>query len=346
MSLTRRGKVLTILLVLALIITIPVIAGYFYLRSIGVYGSSSPGEKVALVIPKGSSAGAVGEILEDQNVIESALGFRIVAYLEGGFEEIQAGRYTMAQGLNARDAFDALLDQGPEKEEEFTVTFPEGSWLKDFARILARESDLSEERFLEIVTDGTVTSPLLPDDVEMLEGLLFPSTYQVGLKETEQDVAEKLVNEFQARLDSVGFSDVEALGVTQYEGVTIASMVEAEAKVDSERAKIARVIYNRLEEGMMLGIDATVSYALGEHKTSLTETDLAVESPYNTRLVAGLPPTPIGAAGEESLDATAHPADGTWLYYVVSDCEGHHAFSESYDEFLQNKALYQSLECS
>jgi UPF0755 protein len=345
-SLTRRGKVVTILVVLLLIITIPVIAGYFYLRSIGVYGSSSPGPEVTFVIPKGSSAGAVGEILEEENVIKSALGFRIAAYLEGGFEDIQAGRYTIAQGLSAGDAFNALLDSGPEKEEEFTVTFPEGSWLKDFARILARESDLSEERFLEIVTDGTVTSPLLPDDVEMLEGLLFPSTYQVGLKETEQDVAEKLVTEFQDRLDAVGFSDVEALGVTQYEAVTIASMVEAEAKVDSERAKIARVIYNRLEEGMMLGIDATVSYALGEHKTSLTEEDLAVESPYNTRLVAGLPPTPIGAAGEESLAATAHPADGTWLYYVVSDCEGHHAFSESYDEFLQNKALYQTLECS
>ncbi|MEA2499452.1 MAG: hypothetical protein QOH26_1857 [Actinomycetota bacterium] len=345
MSLTRRGKIVTAITLVVLLVGVPLVGGYLYLRSIGVYGSSSPGETVEVVIPKGSSAGTVGDVLEQSGVIKSSRGFRIAAFLNGGFEKVQAGRYQLATGLSAGDALDRLIAQGPEEEESFTVTFPEGSWLTDFARILARESDLDEERFLEIVTDGTVTSPLLPGDVETLEGLLFPSTYQVGLKETEEDVAEKLVREFEAQLDEVGFSDVEEQGVSRYEGVTIASMVEAEAKVDEERAKIARVIFNRLEEGMMLGIDATVSYALGEHKTSLTQSDLEVESPYNTRLVTGLPPTPIGAPGAEALDATAHPATGDWLYYVVSDCEGHHAFSESYDEFLQNKARYQSLEC-
>lgn len=346
MSLTRRGKILTLLLVLVLLLSLPALAGTLYLRSIGVYGSSSPGDTVVVLIPKGSSAGEVGDILDEKGVIRSALGFRIRAYLDGGFEDIQAGRYEIAQGLTAADALNALIDQGPQAEDSVTVTFPEGSWLKDFATILGRETDLKERRFLKLVTDGGVTSPLLPDDVKILEGLLFPSTYEIGSKEDERAVAQKLVAEMEDQLDAAHFSDVEDLGVSRYEGLTIASMVEAEAKVDSDRAKIARVIYNRLEEGMMLGIDATVSYALGEHKTSLTETDLAVDSPYNTRLVAGLPPTPIGAPGAASLKATAHPADGAWLYYVVSDCEGHHAFSESNDEFLSNKALYQGLDCS
>ncbi|MCA1705015.1 MAG: endolytic transglycosylase MltG, partial [Actinobacteria bacterium] len=317
-----------------------------YLRSIGVYGTSSPGPKVTVVIPKGSSAGTVGEILEGKNVVRSELGFRIAAYLDGGFEEIQAGRYQIAQGLTAKDALQAMLDEGPEEEDFATVTFPEGSWLTDFARILGRETDLSEEKFYKLVSTAQVESPSLPDGVTTLEGLLFPSTYEIGDKEDEADVAEKLVLEFEDQLDAVGFSDVEEQNVSQYEGVIIASMVEAEAKIDADRAKIARVIYNRLAIDMALGIDATVSYALGEHKTSLTESDLAVDSPYNTRLVAGLPPTPIGAPGAASLDATAHPATGDWLYYVVSDCDGHHAFSESYQGFLDNKALYRGLDCS
>jgi UPF0755 protein len=108
---------------------------------------------------------------------------------------------------------------------------------------------------------------------------------------------------------------------------------------------VARVIYNRLADGIPLGIDATILYALGEHKEELTATDLAIDSPYNTREVAGLPPTPIGAPGLESLEAALHPADGEWLYYVLADCDGHHAFSASYDDFLANKAKYQSLEC-
>jgi UPF0755 protein len=345
MSLTRRGKVLSLLLVLLFLLAIPVAGGYFYMRSIGVYGNSSPGPKVAVVIPKGSSAGGVGDILAQKGVIRSSLGFRIRAYLDGGFEKIQAGRYELPQGLTAKDALTTLIDQGPIAEDFTTVTFPEGSWLKDFASILGHDTKLSSKRFYRAVTDGTVSSPLLPGGTKTLEGLLFPSTYEIGAKENEVDVANKLVAEFQNRLKQVHFSDVQQQGVSQYEGVIVASMVEAEAKVDADRPKIARVIYNRLDAGMPLGIDATISYALGEHKTSLTVSDLAVDSPYNTRLVAGLPPTPIGAPGAASLDATAHPATGSWLYYVVSDCQGHHAFSESYQEFLQNKALYQGLDC-
>jgi UPF0755 protein len=175
---------------------------------------------------------------------------------------------------------------------------------------------------------------------------LFPSTYQVIRKDDEAEVAQRLVDQM---VDEVRKLDFEAkassLGVTPYEALIVASMIEAEAKAPGDRDKIARVIYKRLEEGMQLGIDATVLYALGEHKGTLTNEDLAVDSPYNTRRVTGLPPTPIGAPGTNSLDAAVNPADGDWLYYVVSDCDGHHAFSESYDEFLQDKAAYQGLEC-
>ena len=108
---------------------------------------------------------------------------------------------------------------------------------------------------------------------------------------------------------------------------------------------IARVIYNRIAANDLLGIDATVYYALGEHKPTLTSEDLAIESPYNTRKNAGIPPTPIGASGAASLRAAARPADGDWYYYVLNDCEGHHAFSVTAEEFAQDRSTYEALVC-
>jgi UPF0755 protein len=289
-------------------------------------------------------AQAVGQLLADKGIIKSALGWKISLYLDGGAEDIQAGKYQLRTGLTPKDALAALL-ANPPHEDFTTVTFPEGSWLVDFARIIEKNTDLSGAKFLRLLNNGAVTSSLLPADQTSMEGLLFPSTYQVVGRDTEKTLAERLAGQMDKEVASLDFSTVTDMGYTVYDAINVASMVEAEAKVDSDRARIARVIYNRLQKGMTLGIDATISYALGEHKTSLTESDLAVDSPYNTRLVAGLPPTPIGAPGAESLRAAAAPAEGDWLYYVVSDCSGHHAFSVDYNDFLRNKAAYQRLNC-
>jgi UPF0755 protein len=264
--------------------------------------------------------------------------------LNAGDETIEAGRYELFEGLSAPDAIEILL-KGAQSDEFVTVTFPEGFWLEDFARRLEKDTHLSAARFMRLVESGNFRSKYQPDDIETLEGLLFPSTYQVIERDTEETVLKRLIGEFDKRMDKLDFSATDAMGITPYEVAIVASMVEAEAAVDADRGKISRVIYNRLEEGMTLGIDATVIYALGEHTDSLTESDLAIDSPYNTRKVAGLPPTPIGASGAESLVAAAAPEEGDWLYYVLADCEGNHAFSVGYDEFLQNKAAYQQLEC-
>jgi UPF0755 protein len=123
--------------------------------------------------------------------------------------------------------------------------------------------------------------------------------------------------------------------LTPYEVVVVASMIEAEAKVPEEKPMMARVIYNRLGLGMSLGIDATVIYALGERTDQLTRSDLEVESPFNTRRYPGLPPTPIGSPGRASLEAALNPAEGEWLYYVLTDEDGRHYFTEDYDDFLR-----------
>ena len=346
MSLTRRGRAVLILFVLFVLLVVPVAGGFVYLRSIGFLGDSDPGDKVKVVIPKGAGTQTIGKVLEESGVIESALGFRLATYFGGGVEDVQAGRYEIPTGLTAKDALAALIESGPLGAEFVTVTFPEGSWLIDFAQRVGEATHLSERKFLDIVENGEVPSDYKPDEVTTLEGLLFPSTYQVVKKDTEESLAAELVQEMEKQLAKLDFeAKAEALGLTPYEALIVASMIEGEASVGGDRDKIARVIYNRLEQGIALGIDATIIYALGEHRTELFESDLAIDSPYNTRLVQGLPPTPIGAPGLESLEAAVNPAEGEWLYYVLSDCAGNHAFSEDYDDFLNDKNAYQALEC-
>jgi len=331
------------LVTLIILIGVPALGGILYLNSIGVTSASSPGKMVELEIAAGTSITEVGELLEKKGIIKSAFGFRVATYLHGGDEGIQAGTYEISSGLSARDALDKILD-GPDVKY-ITVTFPEGSWLKEFASGLTENTDIGGKDFLRTLESGKVTSNLLPEGSTNFEGLLFPSTYQLIERDTPKTIAQRLVNEMESRLAKTDLSKAEAMGYSQYEILIIASMIQAEAGVSEDTGKIARVIYNRLDEGMMLGIDATVIYGLGERKNSLTASDLESDSPYNTRKVGGLPPTPIGAPGAEALKAAGKPPEGPWVYYVLKDCDGRHAFSVDYDDFLADKANYQDLTC-
>lgn len=343
MRLTRRGKAVMTLAILFLLLGIPAAVGFVYLNSIGVTSSSAPGRAIEVEIPQGTTMTEVGELLAEEGVIKSPMGFRFASFLDGSDEGIQAGTYQLSTGLSARDALERMLE-GPEVKF-ITVTFPEGSWLPEFADRLDEDTDIRGRDFLRVLESGKVSSNILPDDSSNFEGLLFPSTYQIVEEDTAQTLAQRLVNETQKQLDKVDTSNVEAMGHSKYDILNVASMIQAEAGVSQDRGKIARVIYNRLDEGMLLGIDATVIYALGERKTSLTGPDLEIDSPFNTRKVAGLPPTPIGAPGVQAIKAAANPAEGPWLYYVLSDCDGRHAFSVDYNDFLADKADYQNLTC-
>lgn len=342
MSLTTRGKLVVALGSLVGLAGAAALGGYIYLRSIGTFGTNEPGRPIEIVIPEGASAIEIGRLLESKGVIESTLAWRIALFLEGGGESIEAGKYNLFMNLSAPDAL-ALLSEGA-TVDFVTVTFPEGSWITDFARIVGKNTHISAEEFTAALESGDVKSELKPDDVDTFEGLLFPSTYQVVDKDTAVTLAQRIVDEFERRVAAIDFSKV-ADEVSVYEAIIVASMIEAEAKVNSERPKVASVIYNRLEVGEKLGIDATVLYALGEHKDTLTLSELAIDSPYNTRLYAGLPPTPIGAPGLESLKAAAAPAPGDLFFYVVADCEGRHAFSETSAQFARDKAAYLALDC-
>lgn len=346
MSLTRRGRTAVALGIVGSFLGVVALGGFLYLRSLGVYGSSDPGPEVEVTIPEGSSASDVGAILEEAGVISSALGWRIYLFRSGSGADIQAGDYTLRTGLVPEDALAELLEEGPAGPEVITVTFPEGWWLTEMADRVDARPALSGSKFLDIAENAGVKTSLKPDGVATLEGLLFPSTYEFVKNATERDIVRKMVEEMERQVASIDMGQAQRGNLVPYEVIIIASMIEAETRVDEERPMVARVIYNRLSQGIPLGIDATYLYALEERNRSLTQSDLAIDSPYNLRQNAGLPPTPIGAPGLASLEAAAAPAEGDWLYYVLADCEGNHAFSNTDAEFLEDKRAFQALDCS
>jgi cell division protein YceG involved in septum cleavage len=173
------------------------------------------------------------------------------------------------------------------------------------------------------------------------EGFLFPDTFELEKAAPASDLVQLQLQDFKRRIAPVDMSYARSKNLTTRDVVTIASMVEREAQLEKERPLIAAVIYNRLHEGMPLGIDATVRFATGNYDQPLTESELAVDSPYNTRVNAGLPPGPIGSPGLASIEAAAHPAKVDYLYYVVKPgvC-GEHSFSASAAEFEADVARY------
>jgi UPF0755 protein len=173
------------------------------------------------------------------------------------------------------------------------------------------------------------------------EGFLFPDTFELEKRAPASDLVQLQLEDFKRRIEGVDMSYARSKNLTTRDVVTIASMVEREALLEKERPLIAAVIYNRLHEGMPLGIDATIRFATGNFDQPLTESELAVDSPYNTRLHTGLPPGPIGNPGLASIEAAAHPAKVDYLYYVVKPgtC-GEDAFSSNASEFEADVARY------
>jgi UPF0755 protein len=295
-----------------------------------------PGLPVSVEIPPGSAARQIGVLLAEAGVVASAGQFELAVRTTETAERLQAGRYDLETGMSNDAVIDMLLT-GP-VIETFRVVVREGLWIDEVIEEIARQTDFE---IAEIVAAlGNVTSPLLQgraSDPISWEGLLFPDTYDFPLDASPRDILQRLADTMQRRIAAIDWSQLESRGLTVYEGIIIASLVEAEAGVDGDRPLIASVVVNRLEVPMVLGIDATVIYAIGERGKALTLTDLEVDSTYNTRRFAGLPPTPIGGPGRASLEAAAAPAETDFLYYVLTSPTGEHSFTASYDEFLAFK---------
>lgn len=293
-------------------------------------GGSDAGQEVTVEIPEGASGSQIASILEDEEVIRSALVFRIIARMRGVDTGLRPGVYEMRTELGV-DGVISLLEQGV-KPDFVRFTVPEGKTVVEIARIVADATHITEDAFLEAARSGEHRLPLLPRRRDDLEGLLFPKTYDITDDMSAGEVIELMLGQFRRETDVLDFSKAEALGVSPYEIVIIASLIEREAKVQKDRPLISSVLYNRLARPMRLQIDATVQYAIlletGSYKQPLTREDYTRwRSPYNTYLNDGLPPGPIASPGLASIEAALNPADTDFFFYRLSGDGQSHCFS-------------------
>lgn len=334
----RRPRWLVLVLVVVLLAGVTLFLGVRYVRD-AIDPKGRQGADVTVTIEKNSGTKGVARVLVGAHVIKSERVFMYWTKIQGK-GPYQAGTYTLQQNSSYEEVAD-LLTKGPEITVQ-RLTIPEGLTLDQISERVGKLPGRSAATFKALANDKTearVKSPLQPPGATNLEGLLFPSTYFIGEKDDERRILQKMVD---AMASVAGRLDVanraKARNLSPYQLLTVASLVEREAKIDHDRPLVAEVIYNRLAKGQKLQIDATVIYALGQvgKKTKVTNADLKAPGPYNTYVVDGLPPTPIAGAGEAAIKATLDPAVGTFLFYVVVDKDGNHAFANTPAEHQKN----------
>lgn len=335
----RRRRIVAAIGAATLVLCIALVGTYGWYR-VQLRAGGGPHTEVEVEIPSGSSNADIAGQLADAGVVRNARAFtwRVRSSGAGPFE---AGRYVFRTNSSVDAAID-VLREGPLGPQITRVSIPEGFRL---AQIVERIADtipgFDADTVRAALADGAIHTELLPTGTDDYEGLLFPATYDVTDEDTVDGLLQQMADAMVRRVRALTPSEqVTALGLTDYELVIVASLIQAEAGNPDEAPKIARVIYNRLAAGEPLGIDATSGYL-----ALITGEDVDYESasPYNTRRRPGLPPTPIGAPGDFALEAAAHPADGDWMWYVRDvhdDDQGRpqHVFTASAEEFAAAKA--------
>lgn len=331
-------RLLVVLGLLAVGAVVAFLAGSAWLQR-RIDPSGPPGDTVAFTIPEGATTDEVGELLAEAGIISDATVWRYYIRFRADGATFEAGEYALPTNSSMGDAVAGLAEGPALAAAAALVTIPEGLTLAEVA-VQVGEEGLSSDTFRFLADSGGVRSRFQPDDISTLEGLLLPETYRLEQGEGEEALLRRMVETLDGTAVEIGYDFAQArVGLTPYEVLIIASLIEEEARIDEDRGMISRVIYNRLERGETLGIDATVYYAVGKPGgVPLTRSDLASPSPYNTRLVAGLPPTPIAVPGRASLEAALNPVDGPWLFYVLADACGRHAFSEDISQFNRDVA--------
>ena len=333
----RRVRRSAALLVLLLFAALTVAAGVLYtIELLGAVSGNPKAPTVLVTIPPGKSARQIGEILARKHLIRNPLSFVFASRLDHLSGEMHAGRYALSPAMPPRQIA-ALLALGETASN--TVTIPEGFTVKQIARRLASAGLADETQFLTLATTQgksfTVAGWTPPN--ANLEGYLFPDTYTLPKEAMPREIIGQMVANFHARVVHPHGVELAHAPGGLAETITLASLVEREAEVNSDRPLIAAVYRNRLALGMRLQCDATVQYALPVHKARLFYADLRVDSPYNTYTHAGLPPTPIACPGLPSIEAALHPASVDYLYYVAGPDGKHHIFSRTLAE--QNAAI-------
>jgi uncharacterized YceG family protein len=320
---------------------IVVLLGLWFLNALFQPIHGSPSGKVAVSIPKGAGVSEVADALAAKGVIANSTLFQIRVTLAGKRSDVYAGHYTLAHGMSYGEAIDAL--SVPPVKHTLTVTVPEGYSRAQAAKLIAEDGIRGS--YMKATARSKYLNPAKYGGAKAksLEGFLFPDTFELKPKQPVADLVQLQLQDFKRRIKGVDMRYAKSKNLTVYDVLTIASMVQDEAGVPKQDKLVASVIYNRLHEGMPLGIDATIRYATGNYDRPLTESQLAIDSPYNTRTNAGLPPGPINSPGLHAIRAAAHPAKTAFLFYVT-DPNGCNelTFAKTEAEFEKAVAEYNS----
>ncbi len=283
--------------------------------------ASLPALERTVVIPRGASLPTIAQRLAEEGLVRSPWRFRLAARVAGAATKLQAGEYRLSTGMSPRE-LTRLLVEG--RTVEVSVTIPEGLTVREAAKIL-EEAGLAEADTVERLASDPSFASSLGIDASTLEGYLHPETYRFRKGADARTIVTSMVADTMAIFDRQATELAAGMGLTIHEVLTLASIVEKETGIPEERPRIAAVFLNRLQRTMPLQADPTIIYALGRRfDGNLTRAHLDLDSPYNTYLHSGLPPTPIANPGRASIEAVLRPADVEDLYFVAKPDRSHH----------------------
>ena len=323
-----RNRILFTVIIFAFLIlsfsSIPFFMSYIILTTT----LSDNNQEVEISIERGATAKRVATILHDNNLIKSKSLFLLSIKIVGKTNTIKAGKFKVRKNLNTLELINIITGKN-----SINITVPEGLTIEQIALLLEQQGIISSKKqFIESVDNVKIPFEV-PQNRNISEGYLFPDTYNFVGNMVNSEILNIMLNRFKQKIDSLQI-DFEKTKLSLDEIIIIASLVEKEAKVDDERPLIATVLLNRLKKRMKLNCDATVRYALKKYDAPLTKDDLLINSPYNTYLYYGLPPSPICNPGLKSIIAVINPSDADYLYYV-SKGNGTHYFSKTLKEHNQ-----------
>ncbi|MEE0776436.1 MAG: endolytic transglycosylase MltG [Bacillota bacterium] len=319
-------KKVIIILVVILVLALIAVPAYRYFIPMDV-------DDVTVDIPAESTSAEIGKILTENQVIRGKLDFKLYLKFSGRGSALKNGSYTFDGAYTIDQVVDRLEKGGDTVGTK--VTIPEGYNMEQIISVLEEKGITTREEFLDAAANGDYNYDYIgaKGDSLRVQGYLFPETYLFNKGISARDVINTMINQFDSVYNDEWRAYLAERGISVKDWVTMASIVEKEAVVQEDRPIIAGVFYNRLGQGMLLQSCATVQYALGKVKPVLTNEDVAIESPYNTYINQGLPPTPIASPGKASLEAALYPTDTDYLFFVAKP-NGAHIFTKTYEEHL------------
>ena len=325
-------KFITVLLLLPVFI--------FLIHAINCFFSPIYSGDKKIRVERGTSLQDVAKKLQQKEIIQDTNKFIFVAYIKGKVRDIKAGYFSTKNVNNYSQLVDLLTGYNPYTVK---VTVPEGSTTQNIARIMAKKFDFTQSEFLQKTKDASLIDSLdIKADIDKLEGYLFPDTYFFYPSSRPQDIIKKMVHTLFEKIDGELYQQIQSSSRDLHGFLTLASLVEGECVIDSERTIVASLYLNRLEERMHLNADPTIQYIVPGKPRRLLNKHLEIDSPYNTYENYGLPPGPVNNPGLKSIQAAVNPADTDYLYMVARG-DGGHEFTVSYEKFLEEKEDFQHI---